>query len=106
MIEKAKRTEVFDYAPVRYASCDPAFGGDDCMLIMANVGHLRDGKPCASCVQSMKINVEVGADRMLKEEQIAEQIIQKCREWGVEAKNFIIDCTGQGRGIYEILRQR
>lgn len=43
---------------------------------------------------------------MLKEEQIAQSVMQHCQEWGVSPDNFIMDCTGQGRGIYEILRQR
>ena len=105
-LELAKRAEVFDYAPQRIASCDPAFQHDDCVLVLANMGRLRDGKPCVSAQKSIKIKVQEGADRMFKEDQIANAIMQHCQEWGVNPENFIMDCTGQGRGVYEILRKK
>lgn len=105
-LDKARRTETFDYAPQRVASLDPAFQHDDCVLILGNMGRLRDGKPCISAQKSVKIKVQEGAERMLKEEQIAESVMQHCQEWGVGPENFIMDCTGQGRGVYEILRKK
>jgi len=105
-IEKARRKEIFDFKPQRVASLDPAFQHDDCVMIFGDMGYLRDGKPCICATQSMKLNVEQGNDRMLKEEQIAFMVMDQCAKHGVEPKNFIMDCTGQGRGLYEILKQK
>lgn len=105
-IEKARRTEIFDFPPQRVASLDPAFGGDNCYLLLGNMGYLRNGKPCICAVRGIQIKVEQGGDRMLKEDQIALAVIEQCKQYGVEPKNFIMDCTGQGRGVYEILKQK
>ena len=103
-IEKAKRQEVFDYTPVPFATLDPAFDHDACVLMVGEYGHLRDGKPCAMAKKSHKLTLAVGKDRLEKEQQVADQTRQICREAGVAPENFIMDATGQGRGVFSLLR--
>jgi len=105
-LERARQDEIFDFAPTPVASLDPAFGGDDCIMLRGNLGKMRDGRQCVTAVEGYTIKLNIGDSRMLAEEQIAEQVEAKCKEWGVTPENFIMDCTGQGRGVYEILRAK
>ena len=103
-IEKATPGIVFDYEPEPFAALDPAFDHDACVLILGYLGWLRNGRPCAVAKQSIKINVEVGAGRLDKEVQIANSVIDQCAKWGVKPENFIQDATGNGQGVFALLK--
>ena len=103
-IAKVKQAAEFDFPPVPCASLDPAFGGDDCILLLAERGRLRTGQPYITVKQRIKIKVIEGPDRLLKEQQICDETIRACREWRVTPDNLIIDASGQGQGVLALLR--
>ena len=102
-IEQATPAATFDFPPEKVATLDPAFTHDDCVLMFADLGRLRDGKPCCSATKSVKLQISDAGSRILKEDQIAQQVKAKCEEAGVKPENFIMDTTAQGRGVYSLL---
>lgn len=105
-LEKAKQTVLFDYPPTPCAALDPAFDFDDCVIHLGEYGMLRNGKPCLQGKKSVKIKIEVGKDRLEKEEQVADETIRLCKEWGVKPEDFVMDGTGNARGTYALLRTK
>lgn len=103
-LEKAKKTVEFDFAPTPFATLDPAFDYDDCVLHIGEYGKLRDGRPCAQGKRSVKILLQVGADRLEKEQQVANEVRRLCTEAGVKPEDFIMDATGNARGVFALLR--
>lgn len=103
-IEKAKQTVVFDYTPIPCATLDPAFDHDDCVLHLGEMGQLRDGKYCTQAKRTVKIQLEVGKDRLEKEQQVVDAVRKECAIDGVLPENFIMDSTGNARGVYSLLR--
>jgi len=102
-IDQASPPAVFDFPPEKVATHDTAFGGDDCVLMFADLGRLRDGKPCCSATESVKLKVPDVGSRILKEDWIADQVMEQCKKRGVKPENFIMDTTAQGRGVYSLL---
>jgi len=105
-IEKAKQSVAFDYTPTPFATLDPAFDYDDCVLHFGEMGQLRDGKYCAQARRTVKIQLEVGKDRLEKEQQVADAVMRECGLEGVLPENFIMDGTGNARGVYALLRTK
>jgi hypothetical protein len=105
MIDRVKPGLAFDFAPVRCASLDPAFEHDDCALIFADRGKLRDGQHALNCVKSEKVPVKSGRGVEPKDYQIAHAVMARCREEKVAPADFIMDKTGGGRGVFAILQK-
>lgn len=103
-IEKASRSEVFDYKTTGWASLDPAFEGDECVFIWGDMGTLRNGRSCACARGSLSIKVKVSPGSEEKDFQIARECIRLCKERDIEPENFIMDMTGNGRGVFAIMR--
>ncbi len=103
-IEKARRNENFDFKPTPCASLDAAFDSDDCVLTFANIGTLRNGKACGCAKESVVLKTKVGPDFPEKDYQIARQCIALCKEREIEPEDFIMDITGNARGVYAIMR--
>jgi len=103
-IEKARRSEHFDFEATPCASLDPAFTYDDCVLILGDLGTLRDGKPCCCARESTVIQVKIGPEFPDEDYQIARECIRICKERGIQPENFIMDTTGNARGVYAIIR--
>ena len=85
------------------ASLDPAFeGGDRCVL-----RHVRWGK-AEQDIDTLWLDAPevVKIDAQSKEPihyQIARQVKERCRDWGVEVQNFAMDSTGEGGGLASII---
>lgn len=103
-ISKAEQSLDFDYAPTPCASLDPAYESDDCVLTLGMLGTRRDETPCMKAVKSIKIKLREGAGETPKEYQIAHEVMRICKDEGVSPENFIMDTTGNGRGVYAILQ--
>jgi len=103
-IERARRSEAFDFAATPCAALDPAFDSDDCVFIAGEIGSLRDGKPCCCARESIVIQTKVGPGFPEKDFQIAREVIRLCKERGIQPENLILDITGNARGVYAILR--
>lgn len=105
VIENAKAGIVWDFAPVACATLDPAFEYDDCVLHRGEKGRLRDGRKAISGVSSHKIQTKEGPGLPPKDYQVAREVKRLCEEWGVHPRDFIMDKTGGGRGVFAILQQ-
>lgn len=92
-----------------HAGLDPAFGGDGCILKFAKVGvfiHDPHEMPKIGVVAEDKIHIKTEASKTEPIDfQIANQVIEACKQRGVRPRNFSVDCTAIGRGVAAIIRQ-
>jgi hypothetical protein len=103
-IERAREGRVFDFRTDWWASLDAAFeDGDDCVLILAEAGRMRDGRVCCCARKSIVIPVKRGGS-VPADYQIARSVMRICREHTVEPEHFIMDTTGNARGVYAVLQ--
>jgi hypothetical protein len=104
-IERARATIKFDFAPAMCASLDPAFEYDDCVLHFGQLGMpvfgQRDYK--INATETIVAKLDVGATAEPKDYQVAHWVMAECVRRGVEAKHFIMDVTGNARGVFAIL---
>lgn len=103
-IEKAEQVVVFDFEPEYCGSLDAAFESDDCVFILAGLGRLRDRKHCMKAMSSQVIKTKVGPGMPEKDYQIARECIRLCKESNVKPENFIMDITGNARGVFAIMK--
>lgn len=103
-IEKAKQHVDFDFDPIPCGSLDPAFDSDDCVFTGAERGKLRDDRPCCRVKETIRIKTKVGPTEMPKDYQVARQVKQICIDRGIKPEEFIMDETGNARGVLAILR--
>lgn len=85
------------------AALDPAFGGDKCILRLADFGDVRtdDGGSMLGITLTKRFEIECDAtDKRPKETQIAEKVIRILDEHNVGLDAFGMDGTGTGRGIH------
>jgi len=104
-IERARKVLEFDFRPEPCATLDPAFAYDDCVLHRGEKGKLRDGRMAINGVESKRIHTKQGAGMEPEDYQVAHEVMRLCREWGVSPKNFIMDKTGNGRGVFAVLQK-
>lgn len=86
------------------AGLDPAFGGDDCILRIADMGDIlrTDGTTILGLTLTHRYVINIDASNPLpKEHQIAEQVIKLCKQHNVELLGT--DSTGIGRGVFSKL---
>lgn len=103
-VEKARQNPDFDFIPEPCATLDAAFDSDDCVLHLGKLGRLRDGKPCCKGASSTVIQTRTGPNELPKDYQIARKVMEICKAAGVPPENFIMDETGNARGVLAILR--
>lgn len=103
-IESAKANVEFDFQPEPCATLDPAFESDDCVLHYGEMGRLRNGKPCTRATESETLKLTVGPKEIPKDYQVARQVMERCKRRGIKPENFIMDETGNARGVLAILR--
>lgn len=103
-VEMARKTVEFDFEPEPCATLDPAFESDDCFLHIGEIGRLRNGKPCVQGKKSHTIKTKIGPKEIPKDYQVARQVMAICKGAGVRPENFIMDETGNARGVLAILR--
>ncbi len=104
IIEKGKAPIVFDFATEACATLDPAFEQDDCALHFGAKGNLRDGRKAISGTESETFKYKA-SDSNPKDHQIAYWVRDRCKAKGVAPKNFIMDRSGGGRGVFAILQK-
>jgi hypothetical protein len=97
-IEQAKKTVQWDYAPESVATLDPAYEHDDCVLIVGEMGTLRDNQLCIQAKKSYKLQLKEGLNEIPKDYQI-----KICNDAGVKPCNFIMDKSGNGRSVWSKL---
>jgi len=103
VIEKAKPAIVFDFETEACATLDPAFEEDACVLHIGAKGKLRDGRMAISGVCSITLKFKLGPLEEPKDYQIKSQVMSICKARGVAPKNFIMDKSGGGRGVFALL---
>ncbi len=104
VIEKARPPIVFDFATEPCATLDPAFEQDDCALHFGVKGKLRDQRIAISGTDSHTFKYKA-SDPNPKDHQIAYWVRDSCKARGVKPKNFIMDRSGGGRGVFAILQK-
>lgn len=103
-IDKAKENVEFDFEPTPCATLDPAFESDDCVIHFGQIGRLRDAKPCCRATESQTLKLTMGPKEIPKDYQVARQVMKLCKDRGIQPENFIMDETGNARGVLAILR--
>lgn len=85
------------------AALDPAFeGGDRCVLRKVKWGEGEGGLETMELCEIYIIKVSLVSPEPIHY-QIARAVKSKCIEWGVEARNFGMDSTGEGGGLASII---
>jgi hypothetical protein len=87
---------------VTYAFLDPAFGGDRCVLLLADVGETDAGLMGIQLRQPLYIEPKVHNEAE-RDYQIAREVIEQCKAEGVKPAQFGSDATGIGRGVHAII---
>jgi hypothetical protein len=105
-IEKMRKNVVFNWAPQKCASLDPAFEYDESVLGFGDLGTPTYGEKryAINCTESVVIKYDVSAGAQPKDYQLAHAVMRECKQRGVEPKHFIMDKTGGGRGAFAILQ--
>lgn len=106
-IERGKPTFVFDFQPQKCATLDAAFEHDNCVL------HLGDLAMPVFGERQYKINgretivfkFEASTNAEPKDHQIAHWVMRECRERGIQPEHFIMDISGNARGVFAILQK-
>lgn len=100
------QTIEYDLAPIAFGCLDPAFEHDDCVLQIGHYGDQRDKRTAGQFKRSIKIKIKVGRGGDPKDYQIADEVIRICQEENIHPENFIMDKTGNGRGVFAILQMK
>jgi len=91
--------------PERIASIDPAWssGGDRCILKLARLGYLVDGRRVIIEDDKIRIPIKDSKDDPVSM-QIARAADQHMRQYGVDLQGVITDCTGTQHGVPDVLQ--
>ncbi len=103
IIEKGKPAIIFPFAPEICCTLDPAFDADDCVLHFGQKGRLPDGRTAINATSSHVMKFKVGDGMELRDYQLKDFVIQQCKARGIKPKNFIMDRSGSGRGVYAMI---
>jgi hypothetical protein len=85
------------------ALLDPAFGGDRCVWRPMDYGYDIHGKMKVLYGKEVVIPITAKNPDDPAEYQIARKVQELNKSAGVEPKDFILDCTGTGRGAASVL---
>lgn len=101
LVSRCDGTGFLDFVAnrVTYGFLDPAFGGDRCVLQIADIGELENGMSGIQLRQPMYIEAQVDTEAE-RDYQIARKVIEQCKAEGCKPAQFGSDATGIGRGIY------
>lgn len=83
---------------------DPAFGGDRCVIRQMDRGEDADGHTRLFFHAPVILRINAQDTSTPAEYQIAKQTMEFCKALGVPPNEFILDCTGTGRGIANVLK--
>lgn len=94
---------IFAYKTTGVAALDPGFTGDRCILRFGRVGEVQ-GLSVPGLQLGDIISVPVSLKKALPvSHQISEYVIERLEDRAVSPENFIIDATGQGAGVADII---
>lgn len=107
VIEKGKPAKIFDFQPQICASLDPAFEHDNCVLHLGELGRPIFGLKsyAINCLKSEAFKFTTSAGSEPKEYQIAHRVMELARQYNILPQHFIMDTTGNGRGVAAILKK-
>ena len=106
-IEKGRKEIIFDFHPQWCASLDAAFEYDNCVL---QLGHLAmpvfgERQFKINCKETLVFKFEATLNADPKDYQIARWVMVECRSRGILPQHFIMDTTGNARGVFAILQK-
>lgn len=106
-IERAKPDIKFDWAPQMCATLDPAFEQDECVMHFGQLGlpvfGQRDYR--INATETISCPIDIRSEAEPKDYQVAHWVKAECERRNVQPKNFIMDRTGGGRGVFAILQK-
>lgn len=87
------------------AGFDPAFthGGDDAVLTIGKVGEGVDGLTLVERIDTLVLHDNANDQTKTRNEQIAEQVVAKCRSLGIKPEDLAVDATGGGTPFCDLL---
>lgn len=86
------------------AALDPSFGGDECVLRVGTLGDIGGGRMGLQIGTKIPIRLKQKSPKPV-DHQIAKQVIETCKRYGVEPSHYGMDSTGTGRGVAAILQE-
>lgn len=106
-VERGRPELVFDFRPQRCATLDAAFEHDNCVM---HIGQLAlpvygEMQYKISGEQTLVFKFDATANAEPKDYQIAHWVMVECRERGINPRHFIMDITGNARGVFAILQK-
>lgn len=106
-IERGKASFVFDFQPQRCASLDPAFEHDNCVMHICQLAMPVFGERQykISGEETMVFKFEASSGSEPKDYQIAHWVMVECRQRQILPKHFIMDISGNARGVFAILQK-
>lgn len=106
-LEKCQAGIKFDYAPQMCATLDPAFEFDNSPMHFGQLGLPVFGERSykVNATETLLCQYNVGPMAEPKDYQCAHWVMRECRARGVLPKHFIMDITGNARGVYAILQK-
>lgn len=78
---------------------DPAFGGDRCVFRTLNYGLDLSNQMKVLLGPPIEIYIDASDLKNPAEYQISARVKSLCEACGIKPKDFILDCTGTGRGV-------
>ena len=106
-LERGKPAMTFDFQPQMCASLDAAFEFDNCVLHLADLAMPVYGERQykISGRETIVFKFDASLNSEPKDYQIAHWIMVECRTRGIIPKHFIMDTTGNARGVFAILQK-
>lgn len=101
---KVKHQPEWMRQPTKIAMLDPAFGGDRCIMRLAQFGECRDHRQRIQFTEILPMSIDADSKEPV-DYQIARQAREHCRERAILPRHFGIDSTGSGRGVAAILQR-
>lgn len=106
-IERAKQSLHFDFQPQMCATLDPAFEFDLCVMHLGQLGMPVFGQKDyrINATETLICKMDAGATAEPKDYQVAHWVIIECNRRNIQPKHFIMDTTGNSRGVLAILQK-
>jgi len=107
VIETSRTPIIFPFPTQPCASLDPAFESDNCVLHIGEIGAQVFGSRQLkiSGKETILCKFDAGPNAEPKDYQVAHFVMRECRTKGVEPRFFIMDKTGNARGVFAILQK-
>ena len=106
-VDRAQKALTFDFQPQKCATLDAAFEHDNCVMHIGELAMPVFGEKQykISGEETIVFKFEASANAEPKDYQIAHWVMVECRERQILPKHFIMDITGNARGVFAILQK-